>query len=422
MLDIDYVREHPDEVKRAAEVKGFDVDVDRLLEVDERRRELIHRTEEIRQRRNEVADEIPKADDDERDELIEEGRRLKEELRDLEEDLDSYLEEFETLMLRMPNVPLDDVPVGEEEADNEPIRHYGEPPSFDFEPKDHEELGAELGIIDKERAIKFAGSRSYLLKGDGARLESAVLRLAFDMLVEEGFEPVTGPLMVNEEAMRGTGWFPYQRENAYYLERDDKYLVGTSEVYLVSTRRDEILDPDELPIKMAARSPCFRREAGSAGRDVRGVYRVHQFSKVEQAVICRDDADISREFHETILGNAESLMQTLELPHRVSIACSGVTGLGQVFKNEIETWMPSRDSYCETHSCSSLRGFQARRSNIRYRDEDGGTRHCYTLNNTMIASPRILIPLLEVNQNPDGSVDIPEVLQPYMGGRERLTP
>lgn len=422
MLDIDFIRENADDVKRAAETKGFDVEIDPLLEVDERRRELIQETDQIRQRRNEVSDAIPEASEEERPELIEEGRELKEQVKELEDELNDVKAEYERLMLKVPNVPLDEVPVGDDEPDNEVLRTHGEPPDFDFEPKDHEELGEELGIIDKERAIKFAGSRSYLLKGAGAQLEMAVMRLAIDTLVEEGFEPVVGPVMVNEKAMRGTGWFPYQRDNAYHIEKDDKYLVGTSEVYLMSTHADEILDEEDLPIQMSAKSPCFRREAGSAGRDVRGVYRVHQFTKVEQAVICKDDPSESREFHRTILGNAEDLMQKLDLPHRIATACTGETGLGQVLKHEIETWMPSRDAYCETHSCSSLYDFQARRSGIRYRDEDGEIQHCYTLNNTMAASPRILIPLLECNQNEDGSVTIPKALRPYMGGKERITP
>ncbi len=422
MLDIDFIRDNPDDVREAARLKGFEVDIDRLLEVDRKRRELIQETQQIRERRNEVADAIPEASDDERPDLIEEGRQLKEELQELEDDLDAYVEEYETLMRRVPNVPLDAVPPGDGEDDNEEVERYDEPPSFDFEPRDHEELGEHLDIIDKERAIKFAGSRSYLLKGEGSRLEMAVLRLAMDMLVEEGFEPITGPVLVNETAMEGTGWFPYGEEDAYYIEKDDKYLVGTSEVYLISTRADEILDADELPIRMSAKSPCFRREAGSAGRDVRGVYRVHQFSKVEQAIICRNDPTQSREFHRTILGNAVDLMQKLNLPFRVATACTGETGLGQVLKHEIETWMPSRDDYCETHSCSSLYGFQARRSNIRYRDEDGNIQTCYTLNNTMAASPRILIPILENNQNEDGSVTVPEALRPYMNGLERITP
>mgnify|MGYP006285867153 CR=1 FL=1 len=422
MLDIDFIRENAEDVKRAARVKGFDVDVDRLIEVDDRRRELIQETEKIRQRRNEIADEIPQASDEERPDLIEEGRQLKETVHEMEEELSEVQETWEQLRLQMPNVPREEVPVGEEEEDNEVLRTHGEPPEFDFEPKDHEELGEHLDIIDKERAIKFAGSRAYLLKGEGALLEMAVMQLAMDMLIGQDFEPIVGPVLVNETAMRGTGWFPYGVDDAYFIEKDEKYLVGTSEVYLVSTRADEILDEEELPVKMSAKSPCFRREAGSAGRDVRGVYRVHQFSKVEQVIIAKDDPEQSREFHELLLGNAEKLMKKLDLPHRISVACTGETGLGQVYKNEIETWMPSRESYCETHSCSSLYGFQARRSNIRYRDEDGEIHTCYTLNNTMAASPRILIPLLECNQNPDGSVTVPEALHPYMHGIERITP
>ncbi len=420
MLDIDFIRENVERVRQAAIQKGFDVDLDRLVELDDRRRELIQETEDIRQRRNEVSDEIPTADDDEREALIEEGRELKEKVRELEDELDEVESEWETVMKAVPNVPLDDVPVGTEEEDNEPLRTHLEPPAFDFEPLDHEELGNKLGLLDKERAIKFAGSRSYLLTNEGAMLQMAVMRMAMDMLMDDGFDPVVGPVMVNEKALNGSGWFPYGREDSYHIEQDDKWLVGTSEVYLVSTRADEILSDDELPVTMCARSPCFRREAGSAGADTRGVYRVHEFTKAEQVVICPPDEEMSREFHERLLGNAESLMKKLELPHRVAIACTGETGQGQVLKHEIETWMPSRQDYCETHSCSSLYDFQARRSNIRRRTEDGGTEYCYTLNNTMAASPRILIPLLENHQNEDGSVDIPEALQPYMRGIERL--
>lgn len=422
MLDIDYIREHADQVQRAAEHKNFDIDVDRLLELDERRRTLIHESETIRERRNDIADAIPQASDAERPDLIEEGRDLKEEVAEVESELEDIQQEYRELMLAVPSVPLDEVPVGDDEPDNEVVRTYGEPPDFDFEPRDHEELGELLDIIDKERAIKFAGSRAYLLKGAGAMLEQAVCRLAMDMLVDDGFEPVSGPVIVNESALKGSGWFPYGREDSYHIERDDKWLVGTSEVTLVSTRADEIIDREELPITMAAESSCFRREAGSAGADTRGVYRVHQFKKVEQVIIAEDDADASRELHRRLLGNAEDLMQALELPHRVAVACTGETGQGQVLKNEIETWMPSRDNYCETHSCSSLYDFQARRSNIRFRGDDGDTRYCYTLNNTMVASPRILIPLIENNQNADGSITIPDALQPYMYGKEVIEP
>lgn len=422
MLDIKFIRENVETVKEAARNKRFDVDIDRLVELDETRRELMTETEQIRARRNEVAAQIPKASNEDRPALIEEGRELKESLQELEPKLDEVVEEYERLLFMVPNVPLPEVPVGEGEEDNEVLRHVGEVPEFDFEPRDHEELGELLGIIDKESAIKFAGARSYLLRGPGALLELAVLRFALDLLIEDGFEPILGPLMVNEEAMRGSGFFPYGKEDTYHLHRDDKYLVGTSEVFLVSISRDEIIDPDELPRRFAGWSSCFRREAGSAGKDTRGVYRVHQFSKVEQVIVCKDDPEESRRHHMGLLNNAETLLQKLELPYRVARACTGEIGLGQVLKHEVETWMPSRDGYFETHSCSSLYDYQARRSAIRYRDEDGQTQYCYTLNNTMAASPRILIPILENYQNADGSVTVPKVLRPYMNGMEVIEP
>lgn len=420
MMDINFVREHTEKVKEAAEHKGFDVDIDRLLTLDERRRSLIQKTESIRARRNEVSSEIPKVDDDQRQALIDEGRQLKEELSELDDDLDDVQQEYDELMLMVPNVPLDEAPIGEAEEDNEVIRRVGEPREFDFEPRTHEELGKELDIIDKERAIRMAGSRAYTLKGAGALLEFAVMRLAMDIMVERGFTPVVGPLMVNREAMVGTGFFPYGEEDTYEIPKDDKYLVGTSEVFLVSLHREEILDKEELPLSYTGHSPCFRREAGSAGRDVRGVYRVHQFTKVEQAVICEADKEQSHEIHKQLLDNAEELMKRLELPYRVAIACTGETGLGQVLKYEIETWMPSRGKYSETHSCSNLYDYQARRSGLRYRDDDGDTTYCYTLNNTMAASPRLLIPILEHYQNEDGTVDVPQALQPYMYGIETI--
>jgi len=322
----------------------------------------------------------------------------------------------------VPNVVLDEVPIGVTDADNKVLRIVGEPKKFDFEAKDHEELGVSLGILDKERAIKFAGARSYLLRGAGALLEMAVVRLAMDILVESGFELVLGPLMVNESAMEGTGFFPYGKEDTYHLTKDDKFLIGTSEVFLVSMNANEIIDESRLPIRICGMSPCFRREAGSAGKDTRGVYRVHQFTKVEQVVICKNDPLESRTHHEFILGNAEKLLQRLEIPYRVALACTGEIGLGQVLKHEVESWMPSRDGYFETHSCSSLYEYQARRSQIRWRDGEGKVHFCYTLNNTMVASPRILIPLLENYQNADGSVTIPTALRPYMYGMERIEP
>ncbi len=422
MLDIKFIRENADLVKKGAKDKQFDVDIDHLLSLDTRRRELIQESEQVRARRNQVASSIKSASNEERPALIAEGKELKEKLSSMEEELQGVIAEFDALMLMVPNVPLDEVPVGVGEEDNVEIRKVGEPRAFDFEPRDHEELGELLGILDKPRGIKVAGSRSYLLRGAGALLEQAVIRLALDILVEREYELITGPVMVNEAALVGTGFFPYGKEDTYHLEKDDKFLVGTSEVMLVSMNADEIIEPEALPLRYMGLSPCFRREAGSGGRDTRGIYRVHQFTKVEQVIVCLDDKDLSRKLHDELLNNSETLLQRLGIPYRVALACTGEIGLGQVLKHEIESWMPSRDAYSETHSCSSLYDYQARRSMIRYRDEDGGTRYCYTLNNTMVASPRILIPILENYQQADGSVVIPEALRPYMGGMEVITP
>ncbi len=422
MLDIKYIRENVEAVKQAAKNKRFDVDIDRLVRLDVERRDLMTQAERARARRNEVAAAIPKATADERAPLIDEGRELKDLVTAVEARLAEIKDDYDHLLLMVPNVPLDEVPVGVGEEDNVELRKWGTPREFDFEPRDHEALGEHLGIIDKASAIKFAGARSYLLRGAGALLELAVMRYAIDLLGRDGFEPILGPLMVNEDALEGTGFFPYGREDTYHLDKDDKFLVGTSEVFLVSMNRDEIIDAAELPRKLAGWSSCFRREAGSAGKDTRGVYRVHQFSKVEQVIICRNDPEESRRHHMGLLNNAETMLQNLGIPHRVALACTGEIGLGQVLKHEVESWMPSRGAYNETHSCSSLYEYQARRSSIRFRDEDGQIQHCYTLNNTMVASPRILIPILENFQNEDGSVTVPEVLRPYMNGLERIVP
>lgn len=424
MLDIRDIRERPAAYRKAVEDKGLaeKIDIDRLLTLDGRRRELLQSTEGMRARRNERSSAIPKLGKEERQAAIEEVRELKARLASEEVELEQVQAEYDDLMLRVPTVPASDVPVGRTDADNVLLRTWGEPRQFDFQPRDHEELGELLDIIDKPRAVKFAGGRAYLLKGAGALLELAAMRLALDVVVERGFTPVLGPLMVNAVALQGTGFFPFGKEDVFHLEKDDKWLIGTSEVHLVSIHHDEILDEAELPKMYAGHSACFRREAGSHGRDARGVYRVHQFSKVEQVVICKDDLAESDRMHTLLLANSEEVLRRLELPHRVMATCTGDMGQGKYRANEVETWMPSRSAYSETHSCSSLLDFQARRLGIRYRDADDRIRYCYTLNNTAIASPRILIPILENYQNEDGSVDVPKALQPYMYGLTRLEP
>ena len=278
-----------------------------------------------------------------------------------------------------------------------------------------------LGMVDVDSPRTFAGARSYALKGAGALMEMAVIRLAIDRVMAHGFVPVVPPVMVRDVALYGTGFFPGSQPETYKLPEDDLYLVGTSEVGLVALHSDSIIPEEQLPIRYVGLSTCFRREAGAAGRDTRGLYRVHQFNKVEQVVICRADMDESDREHLQLLANAEEILQALELPHRVALACAGETGLGQYKKNEVETWMPSRQHYSETHSCSTLLDFQARRSKIRYKSGKSNVI-AYTLNNTAIASPRILIPIVENYQNEDGTVTVPEVLRPYMNGLELITP
>ncbi len=422
MLDINYIRAYPGIVKKAAEDKLMDTDVDSLLDLDVRIRNMTTAADMLRSERNNISKQTPMLAGEEKTKAIGRVREIKEELASIEGLLIEAKDEFDRIMLTVPSVPLPEVPLGKGEEDNVEIRRWGEKPDFGFVPKDHVELAESLDLVDIPRAVKFAGSRSYFLKNEGVLLEMAICRFVIDVLTSKGFTPMTVPLMVRESAMQGTGYFPLGRDQAYKLPEDDLFLIGTSEVSLVSYHQNEILEAEELPKKYAGYSTCFRREAGTYGKDTRGLYRVHQFQKVEQVIICRNDAAEAEKLHYEILNNTEDILKALKLPYRVALACTGEIGIGQVRKHEVETWMPSRGAYCETHSCSTLNDFQARRSNIRYRDKDGSLKYVYTLNNTGIASPRILIPLLENYQNADGSVTIPEVLRTYMNGRERIGP
>jgi seryl-tRNA synthetase len=422
MLDIKFIRENTDIVKKAAKDKLMNVDIDRILELDTLIRSNTTEIDTLRGERNNLSKQIPALKGAEKDEAVEKVRSIKERLAVLESGIDPLKEEFNRLMLTVPSIPRPEVPIGRDENDNVEIRRWGEIPKFDFEPKDHVELAETLDLIDTARAVKFAGSRTYFLKNEAVLLEMAICRYVIDKLVAKGFSPMTVPLMVKDSAMFGTGYFPLGYDQAYKITEDELYLVGTSEVSLVSYHQNEILNLDELPKLYAGYSPCFRREAGTYGKDARGLYRVHQFTKVEQVVICRADDEEAEKLHYFILNNVEEILQELGLPHRIALACTGEIGIGQVRKHEVESWMPSRNAYSETHSCSTLNDFQARRSNIRYREKDGTMTFAYTLNNTAIASPRILIPLLENYQNADGSITIPPVLRPYMNGMEKIGP
>jgi seryl-tRNA synthetase len=422
MLDIQFIRQNAPLVRDAIKNKGFDLDLDELLAADRERRESTTALEQKRARKNELSALIPKADKNDRPRLVEEAKQVRADVEVLEPKLAEVQRRFQDLMLRVPSVPRPEVPVGKGEADNVEVRRVGEPRKFDFTPKDHVDLMSSLGMVNWDGPRRFAGARSYALVGDGALLEMAVLRLAVDTLIERGMKLVTPPVMVKERAMTGTGFFPLGREEAYAITADELFLVGTSEVPLVSMHCDDTLDGASLPLKYAGISPCFRREAGAHGKDTRGLYRVHQFTKVEQVVICAPDETVAEEIHYQLLGNAEAILAKLEIPYRVALACTGEIGLGQTRKHEVESWMPGRNAFSETHSCSTLGDFQTRRSNIRARMPDGSLVYPYSLNNTAVASPRILIPLLENHQMADGAVKLPKALVPYMLGREVLRP
>lgn len=426
MLDIKWIRSNKERVELAVRRKGMKLDVAELLGKDDERKALLMQTEELRRVRNESAQYIARLTaEDQRQEMDAAKAEAKELHRRLDE-ADARLRaadaEFQALLMAVPNIVSDDTPEGATDADNVELRRVGEPPQFAFAPLDHVDLGASLELFDLPRGVKVGGTRGYYLKGAGLYLHRAVQQLAVDLLNDRGYTVMDVPLLVREESLVHTGFFPAGRDQTYEAAGEGKWLVGTSEVPLVSYHSGEIVDLAEGPIRLAAVSACFRKEAGSAGRDVRGLYRVHQFAKVEQVVLCRNDEAESEAMFREITGNAEELLRLLELPYRIVAVCDGDMGVKNYKQYDIETWMPSRQSYGETHSSSILLDFQARRSNIRYRDEQGQLRFCHTLNNTAVASPRILIPLLENHQQEDGAVYIPEALRKYMNGLSVLRP
>ena len=438
MIDIKHLREAPDLYRQASIQKRLAVDIDALLAMDAEHRRLLTDRQNLVAEKNRIGKQIgqlagrlKKADAETqatlRDDMADLQKRpaeIKKQEQVIELRLAELEPQLEDLLLRVPQPPDEGVPLGKDDEDNVELRTWGTVPSFGFTPLDHVALGAKLGIIDIERGVKLAGTRSYVLRGAGMRLHQAVLQLALDMMVERGFEPMSIPTIVRQDAMQGTGYLPAGRDQCYVLEQEDPtlFLVGTAEVSLTAYHMDEVLEETDLPRRYVAWSSCFRREAGTYGKDTSGLYRIHQFEKVEQVIVCRGDVEESIRWHEQILANAEAVLQALELPYRVVHVCTGDLGMGQAAKFDIETWMPSRKSYGETHSASRFYEFQARRLKLRCRDAEGQLRFCHTLNNTVIASPRILIPLLEINQNEDGSITVPAALRSYLGGLERIEP
>lgn len=470
MIDLKQLRENPTRYALGAKAKNIPADIEGLLALDTDRRQLLAEVERVRAEQNRLAKESgpqigklkgqlkgtkgPEADAIQKqiDELAAKPIALKNAVHELEQKLAAMEPKLQEMLLQVPLPPDGDVPVGSSSDDNVEISRWG-PAGFDygksfeaqrgFKPKTHLDLVRDLKLADFERGVKLAGSRSYILTGDGMSLHQAVLRYAVDFMVyKQGFRPMSVPVLVKEEAMVGTGFFPAGREQAYLVDEKrraggpegfDLYLTGTGEVGLMGVHMGEILDEAELPLKYVTVSTCFRREAGAAGKDTAGLYRIHQFDKVEQVVICKADEAESRRWHKTMIGYVQEILKSLEIPHRLLQCCTGDLGPKNADMVDIESWMPGRGeivngsptgAFGETHSASRLYDFQCRRLNMRYRTGGAGgkgeTVFCHSLNNTVIASPRFLIPLLENHQNADGSVNIPEVLRPYMGGRAKI--
>ncbi|HZC38945.1 MAG TPA: serine--tRNA ligase [Sphingomicrobium sp.] len=413
---MDFIKAHRETVAHAIKVKGVDLDLEALLSLDADVRALKTEIEGLRAERNAISAQFPKAAPDEKAEL---GRKAKEagaRASALENDLAAKEGELSGLMLMLPGIPYEGAPVGPDESANVVIRTVGSPPKFGFEPLDHVALIEQNGWGDLSRVTQVSGSRTYCLKGRLALLETKLMAWALEKIANAGFTPITVPAIAREQAFLNQGQFPGHREETYELPNDDLWLAGTAEVVLTSLHSGEIIEADKLPILYAGYSPCFRREAGSAGKDVRGLLRVHQFVKVEQYVICEADKEQSAQWHATLLDLAELLLHALEIPYQVVETSTGDMGLGKYRMNDIESWVPSLGKYRETHSCSTLHDWQARRANLRYRGADGKARFAHTLNNTALASPRILVPLLENHQTQDGRVRLPKALQGLMGG------
>ncbi len=415
MLSIDYIRENKQKVVDAAKNKNREVDVDKILELDEERKSSIHKIQKLREERNSKSNQKPD------EAAIAKGKTIKDELKKLEAQLLETEIKLKQLLLQVPNVPLDQVPVGKDEKDNKQQRTWGKVPKFSFTPKTHTELGEGLDLLDTVRGSKVSGYRGYFLKNELAQLHIAVLMFAYQKLIKAGFTPLIAPALVKSFALEGTAQFPWGRAEVYETNDKDVFLSGTSEVPVTALHSGEILNEKDLPKKYVALSPCYRKEAGSYGKDTKGLYRVHEFWKIEQVVISKNDQEEGMKIHAELLKNAEEILQDLELPYEVMLMCTGDMGEPQQIKEDINTWMPSRNSYSETMSNSLMGDFQARRLDLKYRTKDNKTQFCYTLNNTCIASPRILIALLENHQQEDGSIKIPKALQPFVGFSEIKT-
>ncbi len=418
MLDLRLIREDATKIKQAMSNKGEEADLDALLDLDRQRRELLKEVEELKHERNVVSKEIGKlkSQGQEDQEKIERMRLISDKIKNYDEKLRDYQEKVKDIQLRIPNLPDPEVPVGDAEEDNQIVRKCGEPPSFSFNPKPHWELGEENRVLDFEKAGRISGSRFVVYRDWGARLERALVNFMLDLHTEEhGYLETFPPFLVNRESMVGTGQLPKFAEDMYKVEGNDYYLIPTAEVPITNLHREEIINEADLPLYYVAYSACFRAEAGSHGRDTRGLIRQHQFNKVELVKFTTPDS--STDELETLVGNAEKVLQLLELPYRVCLMCTGDLGFAAAKKYDLEVWMPSSNDYREVSSCSNFRDFQARRANIRYRDNNKKTQFVHTLNGSGVAIGRTVAALLENFQQKDGSIQLPSVIKEYMEKR-----
>ena len=435
MLDIKFIRQNPDKVKEGCQKKQVKVDSDRLLEVDKKRREVLQALEDMRAQKNKASKKISetkgeedksssspfanaRVDEKEKQKIILQMRELDKNSDRLTKNSKKLDEEFKKLMLQIPNLPFDDVPPGRDERDNVVLREVGEKPKFDFKFKNYLEIAENLDLIDVKRAAKISGTRFGFLKREAALMEFAIINFVFENLLKEDFIPIVPPVMIKPEMMRGMGYVERGGEEIYFVEKDNLYLIGTAEQIIGPMHADETLEEKELPKRYAGFSSCFRREAGSYGKDTKGILRVHQFDKVEMFIFCQPEE--SKKEHQLLLSIEEKLMQALKLPYRVIQICTGDLGDPAAAKYDIEAWMPSENRYRETHSTSNCTDFQARRLNIRYRDKSGKLNFVHTINGTAFAIGRILIAIIENYQQRDGSILIPPVLQPYLNGLEKI--
>ena len=418
MLDIAFIRENKDAVAAGAKKKRITIDLDALIALDDTRKTLLQEVESMRARQNEATKTIATTvHTDKREEQIREMQALKAELHNSEEKLKEVMTEWRTLMLQVPNVPDMSVPDGESDTENQEIKQWGEKPAFDFKPKNHVDIMTKLDIADFERGTKVHGFRGYFLKGDGALLSYAIWNYARDFFLQKGFTPLLPPTIVRKSNLYGTGHLPNEADDVYHTQ-DEDYLIGTSEISTMGYHADEVLDEKALPVKFLAFSPCYRREAGSHGKDTKGLIRVHEFYKVEQVVLCEASHEESVKWHEWLNRNTEEFIESLEIPYRTVLNCGGDLGQGQVKKYDIELWVPMEETYREISSASYFHDFQTRRFNIRYKDANGTVRYTHSLNCTAIPTPRILVSLVENFQQANGSVTIPEALRPYMDDRD----